>query len=273
MISNPESAGPVSPIDAATQFVWIVGHPIGQVKAPQVMNPLYMAAGDNLFVLPAPVHPDDLRCAFDGARKVGNLRGWIVTVPHKIALAQWVDELSLAARIAGAVNAIRFRHGKTYGDLFDGYGFTASLAARGFNTAGRQALVMGAGGVGSAIALALAEAGAASVALFDIDRSRAVQLAARLSQHGPAGTRFEVGSVSSAEGFDLIVNASPVGMAGDTRTPIDPALLKPSHVVAEVVMTPEFTPLLLAAKRLGCEVHPGKQVLAGQLEKLVEFFR
>lgn len=273
MKANQQNHAEVCPVDAQTQFVWIVGHPIDQVKAPQLMNPHYMAAGDNVLVLPARVRPDDLRKVFEGAQQLGNLRGWIVTVPHKIALASWMDELSVAARVAGAVNAIRFRNGKACGDLFDGYGFVSGLGARGFAIAGCSALVLGAGGVGSAIALALSEAGAARVSVSDIDISRAQRLASRLCELGPAGTRFDAGRATSTSGFQLVVNASPVGMAGDPRLPIDPGLLRSSHVVAEVVMTPELTPLLLAARSLGCEIHPGKQVLEGQLQKLLDFFR
>ncbi|MDQ0610910.1 shikimate dehydrogenase [Variovorax sp. W1I1] len=273
MENDQSASSKASLIDAATQFVWIVGDPIAQVKAPQAMNPHYLAAGENLLVLPAPVSSEDLRTVFEGARRIRNLRGWIATVPHKIALVDWMDELSVAARVAGAVNAVRFRDGKAFGDLFDGYGFVSGLARRGFATKGCSALVIGAGGVGSAIALALAQEGAARVSVVDVNGWRAQQLALRLAEHGPAGTRFDAGSATSAADFQLIVNATPIGMAGDTRSPIDTDLLRGFHVVAEVVMTPELTPLLHAARKLGCEIHPGKQVLDGQLQRLLDFFR
>ncbi|MCW5655508.1 shikimate dehydrogenase [Hydrogenophaga sp.] len=260
-------------MDASTQFIWIVGDPITQVKAPQVMNPRYALAGDRLCVLPASVHSDDLRRVFDAARRIGNLRGWIVTVPHKPTIAAWLDELSPAARLAGVVNAVRFRDGKAFGDLFDGVGFTAGLAARGFGIDGCAVLLLGAGGVGSAMALALAQAGASRVAIHDIDMARARSLVERLSGLSGTGTRFEASDASMTRGFDLIANASPVGMAGDPRTPIDTTLLEPSHTVAEVVMSPEWTPLLRAAQQKGCAIHPGSQVLAGQLDRLLDFFR
>lgn len=263
---------PDSPVDAATEFVWMVGDPITQVKAPQRMTPLYRQAGENLLVVPVPIAAADLRTVFDAARRIGNVRGWIATVPHKIPLAGWVDELSPAARVAGAVNAIRFRHGRAFGDLFDGTGFVAGLQGRGYPVRGTSALVLGAGGVGSAIAHALAQAGAANVALHDIDANRVRALVERLRAEFH-DTRFEAGDPDSAAGFDLLVNASPVGMGGDPRSPLDTRQLQPRHTVAEVVMSPEWTPLLLAAREAGCAIHPGRQVLDGQLRSLLDFFR
>lgn len=261
-----------SPVDAASEFVWMVGDPITQVKAPQRMTPLYRQAGENLLVLPVPIAAADLRAVFDAARRIGNVRGWIVTVPHKITLAGWVDELSPAARVAGAVNAIRFRHGRVVGDLFDGTGFVAGLQGRGYQVRSTSALVLGAGGVGSAIAHALAQAGAAGVAIHDIDASRVRSLVERLRAEF-RHTRFEAGDPDSVAGFDLLVNASPVGMSGDPRSPLDTRQLRPRHTVAEVVMSPEWTPLLLAARQAGCAIHPGRQVLDGQLRSLLDFFR
>jgi len=264
---------PADAVDALTEFVWIVGDPIAQVKAPQVMNPHYRAVGDNLLVLPTPVAAGDLGAVFDAARRLANVRGWIVTVPHKMQLAAMVDELSTAAQIAGAVNAVRFRDGRATGDLFDGAGFAASLIQRGRRIRGMSACVLGAGGVGSAIALALADNGAGRVTVHDPDSRRADALVGRLTRLGPAGTRFATGMPASLDGYDLLVNASPLGMSGDPRLPIDPALLRPSLAVAEVVMTPEVTPLLRAAQALGCEIHPGRQVLSGQLPLLLDYFR
>ncbi len=262
----------VSPVDAATEFIWIVGDPIAQVKAPQFMNPHYLSRGQNLLVLPAPVGAADLRQVFDAARRLANLRGWIVTVPHKVALAGWQDQLSAAARLTGAVNAIRFQDGCTFGDILDGTGFVEGLRRRGYRVEGRRALVLGAGGVGSAISLALAQAGAERVAICDIDAARARALVERLSRAAGVRTRFETGRPESAAAFDLLVNASPLGMGEDTRSPLDARQFLPSHTVAEVVMTPEFTPFLRAAQKAGCEIHPGKQVLEGQMQALLEFF-
>lgn len=273
MNSTSGNSSPAVAVDGRTEFIWIVGDPTDQVKAPQAMNPHYVAGRDNLLVVPAPIRGTSLRQVFDAARQIGNVRGWIVTVPHKIVLAPWVDELSAAAHVAGSVNAIRFRAGRTYGDLFDGQGFITGLATRGFAVAGCAALVIGAGGVGSAIALALAEAGASRICLVDIDAGRARRLAVRLAERGPTGTHFVAADLDCVTECQLVVNASPVGMNGDPRSPLDPGRLRASHVVAEVVMTPELTPLLLAARSLGCEVHPGRQVLEGQLPLLLDFFR
>jgi shikimate dehydrogenase len=195
-----------------------------------------------------------------------NLAGVIATVPHKqAALAAAAESTPRASRI-GAANALRRRaEGGFAADMVDGAGFLAGLRAGGFDPAGRSVLVVGAGGVGAAIAVTLAEAGAGEIGLFDTDPARAATLAARLPQ-------ARLLAAPDPSGFDLAVNATPLGMATGDRLPFDPARLDLGAAVGEVVMKPAETPLLRAAAARGLRVFPGRLVMEHQLPLLAGFF-
>jgi shikimate dehydrogenase len=152
--------------------------------------------------------------------------------------------------------------------MLDGFGFVSALRADGQRIDGRHALVVGAGGVGSAIAFALAEAGAASVAVADIDTERAAALSLRLQQL--AGVPSSV-SEARSEGFDLIVNASPLGMRADDPLPLHLGGLTAEAIVADVVISREATPLLRAARALGCHVQGGAAMTDHQVAAMATF--
>jgi shikimate dehydrogenase len=169
----------------------------------------------------------------------------------------------------GAVNVIRVQDdGQWAGDILDGVGFVGGLKARGQRVEGRKALVVGTGGVGTAIAFAIAEAGAAEVAVFDMARARAEDVAARI---GRTGVPSRV-AAAEAGGFDLIVNASPMGMKPDDPLPINLDRLEPSSIVADVVVHPRMTRLLTAAHERGCFVQPGTHMMDAQIASMAGFF-
>jgi shikimate dehydrogenase len=257
-------------VDGSTQILGILGDPIWQVRAPELWSALFRLNGINAVCIPLHVKPRDLAGAFAGIRRALNLIGLIVTIPHKPAAAQLVDALTPRARLVGSVNVMRPEaDGRWTGDIVDGIGFVNGLLRSGQRIAGRRVLVVGSGGVGAAIAFALAEAGAASVRVSDIARERAADLARRLEAAGtPSGT-----SAAAAEGFDLIVNASPAGMQPDDPVPIDCAGLAAGAIVGDVVVNPQITPLLAAAQARGCHVQPGTVMMDHQLEATRAFLR
>ena len=164
----------------------------------------------------------------------------MVTVPHKFAASRHCETLSERARQLAAVNVMRREtDGRWSGDMTDGIALVAALRAQGFEPKGRRALVVGAGGAGSAVALALVEAGA-SVAVSEIDPGRRDDLRQRLAPSVAVGS-------GDPSGFDLVVNASPMGMAPDDPLPVDAARLAPGAFVADLVTKPAVTPLLDAA--------------------------
>jgi len=192
-------------------------------------------------------------------------------MPHKVTTVGLVDEVTPTARIAGACNAVLRRpDGRVVGDMFDGEGFTRGLLRKGCTLAGAEVLVVGAGGVGSAIAASLAAAGVAEMGLFDARSEAAEALAGRLGEHYP-DLRLRVGSNDPA-GFDVVVNATPMGMEDGDPLPVDVARIAPEAFVGEVVMKQEMTGFLKAAKARGCRYQVGTDMLFEQIPAYLEFF-
>jgi len=194
-----------------------------------------------------------------------------VTMPHKVTTAALLDEVTPTVRVAGACNAIVKRpDGSLAGDMFDGEGFVRGVLRKGRALAGARALVVGAGGVGSAIAASLAAAHVAALALFDTRADAAEQLAHRLREHYP---QLDVRTGSNdPKGYDIVVNATPLGMNAGDPLPFDAESLTPGTLVGEVVMKEEYTPLLRAAAARGCPVQVGTDMLYEMIPAYLEFF-
>jgi shikimate dehydrogenase len=256
-------------VDGSTRLLGVVGDPIAQVRAPAVWTALFRYNAVNAVCVPMHVPPVALRTFFAGIRSLRNLHGLIVTIPHKPVALGLVDHASPRARQVGAVNVVVVQDdGQTRGDILDGVGFVTALRSRGQQIAGKRALVVGSGGVGSAIAFALAEAGARELAVSDIADSRARGLAARLQT---AGFRADVSSPDPA-GFELVVNATPLGMRPDDPLPLDCSRLESSAIVGDVVIHAGLTPVLAAARERGCYVQPGTLMTDYQIAGMAEFF-
>jgi shikimate dehydrogenase len=203
--------------------------------------------------------------------KLSNIHGALVTMPHKITTVPLLDEVMTTAKVAGACNAVRLGPGGTLvGDMFDGEGFVRGVLRKGRVLAGARALVVGSGGVGSAIVASLAKAGVAELALFDAYPASMNSLAERLRTYYP-GLKISVGSMDPA-GFDVVVNATPLGMKEGDPLPMDVSRISPSAFVGEVVMKQEITPFLAAARERGCAIQIGTDMLFEQIPAYLEFF-
>lgn len=236
-----------------------------------IYNPWFESRGIDAVVMPMGVKPEDYPAAVDSLRRMTNFRGALVTMPHKVTTLSLVDEVTPTARIAGACNAILLRpDGSLLGDQFDGAGFVRGVLRKGQVLAGRRVLVSGSGGVGCAIAASLAAAGVAEMALYDAWPESAAALAERLRSHYSA-LKVSVGSNDPA-GFDLIVNATPLGMKDSDPLPFDMARVDPATFVGEVVMKQAITPLLAAAQAKGCPIQVGTDMLFEMIPAYLEFF-
>jgi shikimate dehydrogenase len=258
-------------INGDTEIIAHIGFPTHAFKAPMIYNPWFEKAGVNAIVVPmgcqTPDYPVFLRSLF----KLTNIRGALITMPHKVHTVGLVDELLPSAAIAGACNAVRLgAEGQLQGDMFDGEGFVRGVLRKGLALQGASALVVGSGGVGSAIAASLAAAGVASLSLFDLQAASAEGLADRLGQHYPA-LKVSTGSNDPA-GFDLVVNATPMGMNAGDAMPMEVARIDARTFVGEVVMKTEMTAFLDAAKARGCPVQIGSDMLFEQIPAYLEFF-
>ena len=257
-------------ITGRTRIYGIIADPVAQVRTPEVFNRLFEQQGTDAVMLPFHVGADGLEAVIAGLRKMKNLGGIVVTVPHKTAIAALCDELEDAGRMVGAVNTLRrTEDGRMVGNMFDGLGFVAGLKAQGHDPAGKKILLAGAGGASGAIAFALVEAGSASLTIANRTETKARNLVERIAAHYPT-SRVMVGDFNPA-GYDLVVNATSLGMQPEDPLPIDPAGLSAETLVAEIIMKPETTALLAVAKERGCPVHYGRHMLDAQVRLIAGF--
>jgi len=254
----------------ATRVLFIAGDPIAQVKSPAGVTRLLRAGGADAIVVPAHVRPPDFRAFLDTARRLPNVDGVIATVPHKFALYEACETMTPQARSIGAVNvARRTAGGGWHGDMCDGSAYVAGLHKLGFDPRGRRALLVGAGGAGSAIAHALADAGVSALAVHDRDPARRDALLARLRAYGvPA----PVAGSGDPSGFDLVINATPMGMQASDPLSVDASRLASGTFVGDVVTMPAVTPLLQAARERGCPTMTGVDMFEAVAERIAQFY-
>lgn len=219
---SSSSGGRVRPITGKTLLFPVIGHPIAHVRAPEVFNSLFEQAGVDALCLGLNLPPEGVVAACRLLLASPNVGGLLVTVPYKKVLAEAADRLGAAAAHVGAVNALRrSADGPTEGDLFDGLGFVRGLQANGNDLVGKRVLLLGGGGAGSAIAAALADAGVGQLSIYDPVVASVDALITRL-QPRFARTAFQLQSQPQAIGFDMVVNASPLGLKDEDPLPMFP---------------------------------------------------
>ncbi|MBA4221544.1 MAG: shikimate dehydrogenase [Methylobacterium sp.] len=258
-------------ISGTTKLIAHLGYPTESFKAPMIYNPYFEREGIDAVVIPMGCRAEDYPAFLKLVFRLSNAAGALVTMPHKVTTTGLVDILSPTAAIAGACNAVRREPGgRLAGDMFDGEGFVRGVLRKGRRIDGARALVVGSGGVGSAIAASLAKAGVAALGLFDSHGDAAERLGQRLTQHYPE-LRVTTGSTDPA-GFDIVVNATPLGMKAGDPLPLDVTRIDASTFVGEVVMKQEITPFLAAARDRGCAIQVGTDMLFEQIPAYLEFF-
>ena len=258
-------------ISGKTTLIAHLGYPTFAFKSPLIYNPWFDKNDIDAVVVPMGVKAEDYPEFLKYLFKLTNIRGALVTMPHKVTTMRLVDDLTATAKTAGAANAILLREdGTLLGDQFDGAGFVRGVERKGFPLVGKKALVVGNGGVGSAIVASLAGAGVSALGLFDPSTAASEALAERINTHYPdiavtTGTK-------DPEGYDLVVNATPLGMNDEDPLPMDVERIKPSTFVGEVVMKQTITPFLAAAQDKGCPIQVGTDMLYEQIPAYLEFF-
>ncbi|HEX6354487.1 shikimate dehydrogenase family protein [Actinophytocola sp.] len=258
-------------ISGTTRLYVVLGDPVTQVQSPALMNPLFTRLGIDAVLVPVHAKPEHLERIVGGLRCVGNVDGIFVTVPHKAAVVGLADRCSPMVEITGSANALRREaDGGWYAENFDGLGFVTGLVAAGHDPKGRRIALVGAGGAGSAIAAALLAAGADRLSVCDQDTVKLNGLRARLDAHWPG--RTVTAAQPHLDGADIVVNATPLGLNPDDPLPFRPEALSPGSVVADIIMKPRETRLLLQAAVLGHCVHYGIHMLDGQLDSYRAFF-
>jgi len=252
--ANPGGGWPTGTTSAAG----VIGSPVRHSLSPAIHNAAFAASGLDWVFLAFDVAPSGTAAALAGAAALG-VRGLSVTMPLKEAVAAAVDELTPAAAALGAVNTVIFGPGTVTGDNTDGDGFLDALAP--WSPDGRRCVVLGAGGAARAVVRALAAAGAGEVVVVNRTGERARRAA------GLAGARGRVGTPADVAAADLVVNATPIGMAGTPGAggmPVDADLVRAGQVVVDLVYHPVRTPLLEAADERGAVARDGIGMLVHQ---------
>ena len=257
-------------VTGATRVFGIVGDPIVQARSPEVYCERFAAEGMNAVMIPLQVSADDFDTVMPGLMRIGNLDGLLITAPHKSRMTAFADRLGTTAQCIGAVNALRRdADGSWSADMFDGEGFAQGVLAKGERLQGRDVLLFGAGGAGSAIACALAAHGVASIRIVNPDAERTATLVNAL------GASFPACNIAAATdrrtGFDMVVNASPVGMKPGDGLPGDIGVLTPDMLVGDVVVSAEPTAIVRQAQLAGSRWFNGHDMHSGQIAALMQF--
>jgi shikimate dehydrogenase len=258
-------------INGNTEIIAHIGYPTHTFKSPMIYNPYFEQQGINAVVVPmgcqTPDYPTFLKSVFT----LTNIRGALITMPHKVVTVGLLDEVTPTVKVAGACNAVkRTADGRLVGDMFDGAGFVRGVQRKGLQLTNARVLVVGSGGVGCAIAASLAGAGISAISLYDVNTEAANALGQRIRANYP-GIQVQTGS-NDPVGFDLVVNATPMGMNEGDPLPMDVSRLSASTFVGEVVMRTEMTAFLTAAKAQGCAVQVGSDMLFEQIPAYLEYF-
>ena len=258
-------------VDGATRLYGIIGDPIVQAKSPAVFSARFRAAALNAVLVPLHVKAEAFDAAVRGLKTLANLDGIIATIPYKTRILDHVDRVLPTGKRVGAINALRREpDGSWLGDMFDGKGLVGGMRACGVEPRGKRVMLLGAGGAGSAIADALADAGARSITLFDQDLPKARQLAERVRDAHP-GSACAFGD-PTLDGQDVLVNATPVGMSPTDGLPADFKSFAPALFVVDIVPRSDETALLAKARAAGCRTMAGPAMVAGQVDEMLRFF-
>ncbi len=256
-------------LSGATRVHFIVGDPIAQVKSPAGVTQALQSRGHNAICIPAHVPPADLAAWADGVSLAKNVDGIIVTVPHKFACFDLCATTSERAAFLKTVNTMRRNaDGTWYGDMFDGLGFVSAMQDSGCQPGGKTALLVGAGGAGSAIAHALVMAGVSALAIYDEDTARRTTLVNRLAALGRCPVSH---GTTDPSGFGIVVNATPVGMKEGDPYPLEAGQLTSAMFVGCVITQPAVTPLIAAARAKGCGTMTGADMFGKVRDLMVDF--
>lgn len=264
-------------ITGHTTVLGVISDPVAHVRAPQVFNPLFEAGGIDAVLVPVHVTPQGLPSAVIGLKETLNFRGLAVTIPHKVEIAKLCDALGDNGRRVGAVNAVRFDTApdgtrRMVGDMFDGMGYVAGMAEGGFDFRGKRVLQIGAGGAGMAIAFAVADAGASHITIANRTPAKAEDLAGRIAAEFPELEARGAGADTDPAGYDVILNATSLGLKPDDPLPFDLGRASPGCAISEIIMIPERTKLLDAAEARGHPIHFGRPMLEHQAKLMMDFF-
>ena len=261
----------VSFVNGKTRLYGIVGDPIEQVRSPEMVTCEMHRRQINALFLPIHVASADFERVMPHVMSISNLDGLMFTIPFKARAVHLAGCIGSNATEVGAINALARRaDGIWVGEMFDGLGCVEAFHRRGYTFRNAGVMLIGLGGAGSAICAAISAEQPRLLRIFDLDDKRCRSMAEKVRRISPA-TEIQIGK-PDIQGIDILLNASPVGMLGDLRLPIDVDHFPPELIVFDVVVKPEQTPLLALAEKSGCSVVRGREMMRGQISKIVDYF-
>lgn len=257
-------------LNGRTRLYPLLGDPIIYARSPDWLSKHFAKRDMNMISLPMEVPDGQLKVVMDGLKATTNVDGMSLTMPHKITGCQYCATFSETSEMLGVVSAIRRnKDGSWHGHTTDGDAFVKAQIDNGAVIEGKRVLVLGAGGAGSAIVISMLDHGAAEVVVHDMDESRSQKIVDLLQDK--AGDRVTVGNSNDPTGFDVVSNATPMGMAEGDPLPLDPAKLDASMFVGDVVAGHGETPIIKAAKAAGCQTADGDAMVVAVLDVMCDF--
>ena len=258
-------------VNGKTRVYGIVGDPIEQVRSPEMVTWEMQKRDHNAVLIPMHIARDEFDTVMPQIMRMRNLDGLIFTIPFKAQAIALAKTLGPQASQIGAINALKkHSNGVWSGEIFDGMGCVEAFKQRGITLQDKRLQLIGLGGAGSAICVALAYEKPKLLRLFDINAQTTERMAKMVNTISPQ-TVVEVG-LPLAEGIDILLNASPVGMLSDARLPLAVEQFKKELIVFDAIVMPENTPLLSLAQDCGCQVVRGREMMLGQISKIVDYF-
>lgn len=253
-------------ISGKTKLYGIFGYPVEHTFSPGMHNAAFEKLRMDACYVPFAVRPDDLGEAAKALIPLG-LCGLNVTVPHKEKIIASLDELSVEAKLIGAVNTIEIKEGKLIGHNTDGRGFLRSLRDNaGFNPKGKRILIIGSGGAARAVGFSLALAGAGKIVFTDLDAAKADALVSDIRTKTGRDVESMAGTSAAnyAAAADCLINATPLGLKKTDPLPLGGEFIVKNHLVCDLVYNPAETAFLKAAKKRGAKRLPGIGMLLYQ---------
>ena len=271
-MATPTAPGSVEVdyISGKTRLYGIVGDPIVQVRSPEMFTGTFRHRGLDAILVPLHVLPDAFDATLRGLMALGNLDGLIFTIPYKARALPLAATLGPQARTVEAINALARDGDRWKGEIFDGLGCVEAFRRRDIPLRDRRMTLLGAGGAGSAIAVAIAHEKPAFMRLHDVDRVRVTALAEKVKRISPT-TTLEVGP-PRIDDVDILLNATPIGMLDDARLPLAVDTLPRQLIVFDAIVKPERTPLVQLAESCGCTTVYGREMMRGQVDRMVDYF-
>ena len=258
-------------INGKTRVFGIIGDPIEQVRSPEMVTWEFHQRQHNAVLIPLHVAHKDFDDVTPDIMRIRNLDGLIFTIPFKVKAIGLAKTLGPQASLVGAINAIKRQNdGEWCGEIFDGLGCVEAFKRRGIALKDKRIQLIGLGGAGSAICVAVAQEKPSLMRLFDLNEQRTEHMVKLVKRISPK-TVVELG-LPPCDDVDVLMNASPVGMLSDARLPLAATKFDKNLVVFDAIVMPENTPLLTLAQNCGCELVRGREMMRGQISRLVDYF-